>query len=235
MDKINACIVSYYMDNVNQKTLEMQSKVTQKFNKSEYQHYYIKGDVRPGAFMDFFWGMNGVEVHTMKGADIKQTLDFDVVLFLDIDAVPLNDKAIDLYIRKAAEGKLVGNIQRSNHINNNQHVFAAPSAVAISRETYKKIGCPTALETFRSDVAEEWTFEAEENGVPVELYLPLRFDRKPTECDSWALKDGQPHYGQGTTFGSEEDGELFYHNFQIFHPGQQENFWAKCEEILNSN
>lgn len=232
MDKVNACIVSYYMDNVNPKTLEMQGRVTQRYNKLGYNHYYIKGDVRPGAFMDFFWGMNGVEVHTMKDANIKQTLDFDVVLFLDIDAVPLSDKSLELYINRAAEGRLVGNVQRSNHIQNNQHIFAAPSAVAISRETYKKIGCPSALENFRSDVAEEWTFAAEENGVPVDLFMPLRYDRKPSECDSWALQDGQPHYGQGTTFGDEEHGELFYHNFQIFHPGQQELFWAKCEEIL---
>lgn len=234
MDKVNACIVTYYMDNVDRKTLEMQSKVAARYNVNQYPHYYMKGDVRHGAFMDFFWGMNGVEVFTMTDAKIKPALDFDVVLFLDVDCIPLNERAIDVYIQKAVEGKLVGNIQRSNHIQNDQHVFAAPSCVAISRETFKKIGCPTALETERSDVAEEYTWAAEYHGVPVDLYPPLRYDRKPNECDSWALKDGMPHYGQGTTFGSEEEGDLFYHNFQIFHPGSQERFWAKCEEVLNN-
>ena len=47
----------------------------------------------------------------------------------------------------------------------------------------------------------------------------------------WRLADGMPNYGIGTTFG-DEIGELFYHNFQIFHPGNQERFWKKCESIL---
>lgn len=232
---MNACIVSYYMDNINPKTVSLQSKVVQKFNKSNYTHYQIKANLRPGAFMDYFWCLNGVKMATFGETKIDQQVDHDIVLFLDIDAIPLNETAIDHYIDVASQGKIVGNIQRSNHIENNQHVFAAPSAVALSRSTYLAIGSPSALENFRSDVAEEYTWAAEEKNVPVVMYLPLKYDRKPTECESWALKDGMPVYGQGTTFGIDRDGtyiEMFYHNFQIFHPGQQQNFWDKCESLL---
>lgn len=233
MDKINACIVTYYMDNIDPKTVQLQSKVVEKYNKSKHEHYLVKANLRHGAFMDYFWCLNGVNVLTFANSIIERKVDHDVIFFLDVDCVPLNENSIDEYIQKAADGFLVGNIQRSNHIQNDQHVFAAPSAVALSRETFLKIGKPSALENHRSDVSEEYTWAAEENGVPVDLYLPLRYDRKPSECDYWALKDGMPVYGQGTTFG--RDGvETFYHNFQIFHEGQQQNFWNKCEEILKA-
>lgn len=233
MGKVNAAIVSYYMDNINPKTVELQGKVVEKYNVSQYPHYRIRADLRPGAAMDYVWCLNGVKAGVYAEAQIEKKIDHDVLVFLDIDAVPLSEEALDILVNKANEGYVVGNIQRSNHIQNDQHVFAAPSLVAIRRDVFEKIGAPSALENRRSDVAEEWTFAAEEAGVPVYLYMPLRYDRKPTECDSWALKDGMPVYGQGTTFGDSDGKDLFFHNFQIFHPGQQENFWRKCEEILN--
>jgi hypothetical protein len=222
------------MDNIDPKTVQLQTAVVDKFNKSNYEHYTVKANLRHGAFMDYFWCLNGVNVISFANAIIERKVDHDVILFLDIDCVPLNEDAIDHYINMAANGLLVGNIQRSNHIENNQHVFAAPSAVALSKETFIKMGKPSALENHRSDVAEEYTWAAEENGVGVDLYLPLSYDRKPTECDYWPLKDGMPVYGQGTTFGRDNK-PMFYHNFQIFHPGQQQNFWNKCEEILNGS
>lgn len=234
MDKINACVVSYFMGNIDPKTVEMQKSVCLKFNTSGYDHYYMQGDVRPAVFMDYVWAMNGFPPEHLKSMNIEKKIDYDVILFLDIDCIPLSPKAFDLYIEKAAAGRLVGNIQRSNHLENNQHVFAAPSAVALATDIYLTIGRPSALETNRSDVCEEWTFAAEQHKIPVDLYMPLKYDRKPTECDYWALKDGMPVYGQGTTFGSKEDGELFYHNFQIFHPNQQKLFWKKCEEVLGA-
>ena len=40
-----------------------------------------------------------------------------------------------------------------------------------------------------------------------------------------------PKYGMGTTYG-DDSGDLFWHNFQIRMPGQEERFWNKCEEVL---
>lgn len=245
MNKHNACIVSFYMDNISDKTVQLQKEVVAKFNKSKVPHYSIKMNVpnmqNPhGISIDYFWGINGCKPDSLKNYDISKQLDHDVVLILDIDCIPLNDNAIDLYIEKAAEGRLIGNIQRSNHIDNNQHVFAAPSAVSISKTTFQKIGMPSALETNRSDVGEEYTWKAEEQSIPVDLLMPLGYNKPPfryqwevNQPPYWALADGMPVYGIGTTFGNEEYGGLFWHSFQIFHPGQQENFWKKCGEVLN--
>jgi hypothetical protein len=237
----NPCIVTYFMGNILDKTPEMQRKVIEKYNKSKVPLYQVKGAPSHGQFIDYFWSVNGAGPDYTKEANIKQELEHDVILILDIDCIPLNENSIDYYLEQAAAGKLIGNIQRSNHIENDQHVFAAPSAVAISKETYVKIGRPPAQETPRSDVAEEYTWAAEANNVPVELVMPLSYAKAPHkygwEKDQnpwWALKDGMPVYGIGTTFGNEQFGEMYYHNFQIGHPGNQEMFWERCEKALNA-
>jgi hypothetical protein len=235
----NACIVSYFMPNINQQTVRLQQQVVEKFNKSKYPHYSFQGDIPHGAFIDYFWGLNGADVATMKDANLSKQFDHDIVVILDIDAIPLSEDAIDYLVEQAAAGKLIGNAQRTNHLKNDQHVFAAPSATAISRENFIKIGCPSALETDRGDVLEEYTFKAEENQIKVDLLLPLRYDNPPQryawEGDQppyWALADGMPVYGMGTTYGLDGK-DMFYHNFQIRMPGQEERFWNKCNEVLN--
>ena len=240
MSDINACIVSFFMDNLNPKTVEYQKRVVEKYNVSKYPHYIIRTNISHPLSIDYFWTMNGIQVNTMKGNNIEKKVDHDIIMCLDIDCVPLSETAIDLYIEKAANGKLVGNAQRTNHLDNNQHVFAAPSALAISADSFITIGSPSAIETGRGDVAEEYTFAAEKSGiVPVELFMPLKFDAVPLrqvwETDQrpfWPLADGMPNYGIGTTYGDEEHGELFYHNFQIRYQEHEKRFWDKCESIL---
>ena len=240
---INAAIVTFFMDNLNTKTVELNRKVVEKFNPMKYPHYSIKTDLRHGASMDLAWCFNGIEHPTFKGQNVPKHFDHDVLFFLDVDAAPLHEEAIHQTIRAAAAGRLIGNIQRSNHIQNDQHVFVAPSCLAVSVDTFVTMGKPSGLETKRADVAEEYTFAAEKTGIiPVDFYMPLRYDDKPAECESWALKDGMPVYGRGTTFGLLEDPfeggaseePMFWHSFQSFHPGQQEKIWAKFESLLES-
>lgn len=220
------------MQNINPTMVELHRKVVDKFNKSKHAHHSILTGISHGHSMDAAWAFNGVPMPAFKQGQIEKKFDHDVLLFLDVDAVPLNDEAIDYYITQAYNGKLIGNIQRSNHIKNNQHVFAAPSAVALSVDTFMTIKRPSGVPTTRGDVGEEYTYAAEKSGiVNVELIMPLRFDEAPAECPSWALKDGQPVYGRGTTFGM-PDKEMFWHNFQSFHVGQLEKFEAKCNLLL---
>jgi hypothetical protein len=228
------------MNNIDPKTVELQKKVIEKFNPLNIPHLSMSGEISHAMFIDYVWALNGQPPESMKQHNIKRELDFDAVLFLDIDCVPLNDKALQIYLSRAVEGVIIGNAQRSSHLNNNNHLFAAPSAIALSCATFDKIGRPSALETARSDVIEEYTWAAGEANVEVELALPTKYDgdvyRYPYEKDRrpyWTLENGLPNYGLGTTFGSEGVGDLFWHNFQIFLPGQQERFWKKCEELLN--
>jgi hypothetical protein len=236
---MNACIASYYMPNIDKKTVDLQAAVVKKFNKTKLPHFIMKGEMPHGIFMDYFWTISGEKVHTIN-VDIPKTMMFDYILFLDIDCIPVSENAIDYYVSKAFEGMLIGNAQRSGHINNGNHLFAAPSAVALSRESFVKMDKPSALETSRGDVAEEYTYEAERVGIKVEMISPTRYDRDVYRYDweqdrrpYWTLEHGLPNYGLGTTYGNEEIGDMFWHNFQIRVPGQQEHFWKKCEDLLN--
>lgn len=235
----NPCIVSFYMDNIQPDVVKLQSLVVKKFNTANIKHYLVKVDFPHGIALDYFWAINGVKNERFANVDIKQQLEHNCILFLDIDCVPLSNKAIPMFFEAAQEGKIIGNAQRTNHLQNNQHVFAAPSALCLNADTYKKIGMPSAVETQRSDVAEEYTWHAENVGVKVDLVMPLRYDSSPQRYEwevnqppYWALADGMPVYGMGTTYGTETDGDLFYHNFQIRMDGQQEKFMAKCGKLL---
>lgn len=246
MDKVNAGIFTFFMDNIDRTTVDLHAKVIQKFNKSGHPHHHISTQLNHGASMDLVWTMNGQSVQTFKGHNVAKKFDFDVVMFLDIDAVPCDNLSLDYYINQASRGVLIGNVQRSNHIQNDQHIFAAPSVVAMSVETFATIGFPSAIPTRRGDVGEEYTYAAEKAGiVPIQLLMPLSFEEAPAECPAWKLKDGMPVYGRGTTFGIPKGphssfgaGEflneipMFWHQFQSFHPGQQEKYRSKLEQIL---
>jgi len=236
----NACIISYFMPNINQYTVRLQSEVVKKFNTMSLPHHVMQGQIPHGLFVDYFWSANKAKVKTLENVEIPDSFNYDYVIILDIDCIPVSEKAFEYFLSRAKEGILVGNMQRSGHIDNGDHLFAAPSCSAISRENFIKIGSPSALETNRGDVLEEYTFRAEEVGVPVEMIPPVRFDRPPhryewekDQMPYWELKNGQPNYGLGTTYGTAELGDLFWHNFQIRMPEQEQFFWKKCEEILN--
>jgi hypothetical protein len=227
MDKVNnPCIASIFMSNVDKNTVILQKKVVEKFNKSQIQHYQVLTEANPGYTMD-------------KLVEMLEKRGHDAIMFLDIDCVPVNDSALDYLFQEAYKNKVIGDAQRSNHIENEQHVFCAPHNVTFTTEVYHKCGNPSFMPNHRGDVAEELTFRARENNIEVEILMPMRYDAPPIrmawEKDAepyWKLADGMPVYGIGTTFGK-DDVEMFWHNYQIFHPGQQERFWKKCEEILN--
>ena len=228
MDQVikNPCIASIFMNNIDPKTVLNQKNVVAKFNKQKIAHYQVMTEANPGYTMD-------------KLVDMLEKRGHDAIMFLDIDCVPLNEDALDTMFDMVNEGKIAGDAQRSNHIENGQHVFCAPHNVTFSIATYRKLGSPSFMPNHRGDVAEELTFAAREGNIPLEIIMPMRFDAPPIrmawekdDTPHWNLADGMPVYGVGTTFGI-GDREMFWHNYQIFHPGQQERFWKKCEELLN--
>ena len=238
---MKACIVTYYMDNISQRTKELQSAVVSKYNKSNIPFYAIKGQLRHGHFIDYFWKMNGVDVEEIKQlpVDDKLKMDHDVIIFLDIDCIPLNSDVFDYMIEQASKGKIIGNVQRSGHIDNDNHLFSAPSATAISKETFVKIGRPSAIETPRSDVMEEYTWAAN-NEIEFEFFTPSAYARAPYRYEwekdqrpYWTLENGLPNYGIGTTYKHDKFGDVFYHNFQIREKQYEELSWERCVLELN--
>jgi hypothetical protein len=224
--EIKPVIISIFMENINPKMIEYQRKVVQKFNRANISHIHVQTDAEPGITMT-----KVIEMLDSKGAD--------AIMFLDVDCVPLNETAIEYMFEAAYNGKVIGDAQRSNHIQNNQHVFAAPHNLTFTIEAYKKCGSPSLAPNSRGDVGEELTFRAKESNIDVEIIMPIKFDAPPIRMSweppnlppYWDLADGMPKYGIGTTFGYEGN-EMFWHMYQSFYPGQDERFFNKCKEIL---
>jgi hypothetical protein len=159
---------------------------------------------------------------------------YDTVMFMDIDAIPLSTYAIEYTLQKAQRGHLIGNIQRSNHIQNDQHLFVAPSFMAMQLNYWTWAGQPSFSETDRGDVAEEVTYAWEEKGWPMQMFMPTGFEQAPLEAPHWNLKDGMPVYGCGTTFAIGMT-DISYHAFQIRTGNMVERFLSKCDKILAEN
>lgn len=175
---------------------------------------------------------HGVTVdHLLSDAYAK---GYDTALLLDIDAIPLSAQAVDYTLYRASIGNLVGNIQRSNHINNGEHLFVAPSFMGIRLADWAAWGRPSFAETHRGDVAEEVTYAAESHGYPLQFYMPLRFDAKPAECDAWKLREGMPVYGCQTTFGIGEF-PVSFHAFQIRYHRNVDGFLKQCEAVIQAS
>lgn len=231
---MKTCIVSIFMPNIDPAIVEAQSKVVEKYNKSKIPHLRVQF---PMPSVD----NQGAEIDTfMQANKERDELKFDNIILLDIDCIPLNDKILDYVAQRASEGVIIGNATRSNHIENNQHVFAGGYFVAFSKQMYEDLGSPSFTATPRGDCAEELTWRARELSVPIELFMPTRFDAPPTRMSweknqepYWRLADGMPVYGIGTTYGHDVLGECTYHNWQIRMPGNKDRFIKKCEEILN--
>ena len=84
---MRTCIVSFFMPNIHPATVELQSKVVEKFNKSKLPHLKVQCPMwtkvdNPGDDMDEFMRMN----------DSDPNLKYDAFIIVDIDCVPVSDK-----------------------------------------------------------------------------------------------------------------------------------------------
>lgn len=210
---MKSAIFSYYEDNIPQDIVAAQNEVVNRYRPADCDFVLMKGGAGHGEAIDWFL------------SDSR----YDNYFLLDIDAIPLHSLIFPYMLYKAALGYVVGNIQRSNHLENGRHVFAAPSFMALSRPVWWGMGRPSFKTTQRADVAEEVTFRAEAQGVPVELFRPSRVLGEK----QWALDSAdEPQYGVGTFFGH-EGVEVSYHNFQIRMPPAHALFLDVCKAVLN--
>ena len=158
--------------------------------------------------------------------------NYDAVLILDIDCIPLNTRALQHTFNKANQGTLIGNIQRSHYLENGEHLFIGSSCLALSKNTYERLGKPSPKPNSRSDICEEWMYLAEEKSIPTEFYVPQSYEASPYLVENWALKDGFNPYGIGTTFMSQDGEAKFYHLFESRTNLNVERFITKCQSVL---
>jgi hypothetical protein len=198
-------VISFYMSNISQEVLDAQRDVVKLFLPSGCEFRQILTDRQHGEALD----------------EYVENSDAAIIVFLDVDCVPIHPSALTYLIEHAKSGELVGAIQRSNHIENGGHTFVAPCAMAFKRSLWEQAGKPSFKPTTRGDVAEEFTYACEAAGLQINE-IPITY----SEDDRWAL-EGDIRYGYGTEYGG-----MFYHHFEIRAPINQQRFVARCKDIL---
>ncbi|MCR8538755.1 MAG: hypothetical protein JJ848_000160 [Prochlorococcus marinus CUG1439] len=143
-------------------------------------------------------------------------------LIIDIDAFPLSTYSIKLTFVLAMLKGINGNIQRTNCINNEGHLFIGPSYICFNTEAIIKLKEAAWIANTRSDVSEEITW-AKPELIDHHLFKPISTIFKPI----WALEGEKKIYGIGTTFG--------YNYLPInYHHFYSRNFIARMHFFLIS-
>lgn len=201
-------VVSFYMGNIAQDVVRAQAAAIQRFLPADVDLVQLRTGFCHGRSIDLFLALS----------------DYAVVVLLDIDCIPIAADALPKLIAAAESGELVGAAQRANHICNNNHVYAGPFLMALSRKTYQRLGSPSFTETCRGDVAEELTYRAEAKNCPVHYLWP-------TSCEKpkWHLA-GDMHFGRNTIYDN-----AFLHAFEIRMPEHQQAFLAMIDRMLKAD
>ena len=161
-------IFTFHNDAIDKKIVEYQSKVINKITQGRIAFRSLYSNVSFDV-MDHGEVLNKAVYHLFY----RSKEYWDCILILDIDCVPLSYQALETTFNLAYEGKLVGNIQRSNHLENNQHTYVAPSYMCFTRDYYEDIGTPTMNNTWKYDVGELLTVNADRFNKPVIKFMPL--------------------------------------------------------------
>jgi len=183
-------VYSAYWDNIDASVLASQAAV---FNKLgiELRQVNTQGE-HHGAWM----------------TRMAETSEDDFVIFCDIDAFPLGRGAYEKAIDVAKAGGIFGMAQVANHLAPSK-IYAAPSFLAFSKETYIKLGQPSLCHTDELDPAQLLTDVAYELGAQVHLLYPGTFI-----IPKWPLAN-YGVYGIGTFYGKNEFFHLFESRFSV--------------------
>lgn len=219
------CIFSYLNKIVDNKIALFQQTVLEKLTKEtdiQFRQFFYESDVTPDVVLDY-----GVR-------ELLYKQDFKTILVLDIDCIPLSKQALEYTFNQAEKDILVGNIQRANHLENNQHLYVGPSAMCFTKALYEATEEPSFAFTHKGDVGEEITYKAEEHKKEIEYYIPSGYEKLPVDGIPWKLTDELPDFGIGTTYVNKHNQEMFYHLFQSIFNSHNQLFYDKCAEVLKN-
>jgi hypothetical protein len=121
-----------------------------------------------------------IDQQCIDGMDHAQWIDSilensppgQTTIIVDIDCVPLNADVLASALKVAANGGIFGCAQSANHLEATDFVYAGPMFLAISGETWRKCGSPSARADETFDVGARLTFAAMQKGIPIELIYP---------------------------------------------------------------
>lgn len=202
--KTHNTVYSLYWNNINPEIIVNQKRVFETFNCTLVQQNIDKQD--HGKWMQEL--VAKVNIH-------------DVIVFADIDCIPLKKDAISHATRVAEAGGIFGLAQTSNHLNNPRHIYASPVFFAIKKSTWLNMGCPCFEANADNDVAQGLTKAAEEYGIKVKLAYPTS-----ALIPKWPLAD-RGIYGIGTFYHSS-----YFHLFESRGSNYESLFTAVAGDVL---
>lgn len=211
--------ISIYMDNIPKEVRQAQKAVWDKFYPDLLQHHHTY--LSHGKTLD-------------KILELTQS---EILVIADIDAIPLNEHILYQMTAFAEDGFLIGNAQSSSHLPDTNHVFVAPSFMAINVKLFRELGVSFEADG-ENDVAQKLT---KVWGDDVKFLLPIHYESRPVPV---RLPDGRISdplfwvtrnipYGLNTTFSLNGKPDTF-HGFQSSQ-NQHDRFISKCEEVLSGN
>ncbi len=198
-------IITMYWDNI---ALEIRKKQSEVFQLMSYPILQLeRTGQQHGEFLDTQMNLASTD---------------DVLIFVDIDCITLNQKVIEEAIEFAKSGGIWGCAQVSNHLSDPNHVFIAPLFHAIKKKTWLKIGSPSYQRDDDNDVGQRVTRQAEAHHIPMHFSNP-EFSLIP----KYRFQDLYP-YGIGCFF----NGGIF-HLYESRRKEFRSLFTQVCDSILN--
>jgi len=208
----NVQAFSCYMNNIPERVAEYQKKVFNTFNMELTQ------ELTDLPFHDFW-------------LDKKiKSLDFDILIFFDIDCIPLKYGLYEYIVDKISDNNSIIGVEQVNQTRSSNFVYAAPACFGITKEVYEKMNKPSFGLKNEYDCGGEFSWVAPEYDVDVKL-----FEIKSSLNKKWKCLNKR--YGNGTIYD-----DWLYHQFEIryFDFATQDKintyqFIKQCKTIILNN
>jgi hypothetical protein len=200
---------SCYMNNMPENVIEYQKKIFDLFHMELNQEFTIQ------PFHDYW-----------LNEKIK-ALDFDIVIFFDIDCIPLKPGLYEYIVDQISDNNSIIGVEQSSWARNPDFIYAGLPCFAFTKQVYEKMNKPTFDLSENYDAGGEFTWRANEYGVNVKLF-------KITNSLNRKWKCGNKRFGNGTIYD-----DWLYHQFEVRYYSENTfekiytyQFIKKCKEII---
>lgn len=206
----NVQAFSCYMNNIPKRVVEYQKQVFDNFGMELTQ------ELTNLPFHDYW-------------LDYKiNSIDFDILIFFDIDCIPLKPGLYEDIVNKISDNNSIIGVEQVNQTRSPNFIYAAPACFGITKEVFEKMNKPSFNLKTEYDCGGEFSWVAPNFDVNVKLYeITSSLNRK------WKCVDKR--YGNGTTYD-----DWLYHQFEIRYYNDVSHekintfqFIKKCKEVIS--
>lgn len=203
---------SCYMKNIPQNVVEYQKKVFETLN------------------MELTQELTDFDYH-YQWLDYKiNSTDFDIIIFFDIDCIPLKHELYEYIINQISDNNSFIGVEQSNQTRNPNFIYAAPSCFAITKQVFEKMNKPSFKLTDNYDCGGEFTWLSKDYNVNVKMFNILSSLNKKWKC-------GNKRFGNGTIYDNwlYHQFEIRYFEFNSYEKIYSYQFIKKCKQIIYDN